>query len=51
MTDDNRVPLQSRVPPALRDRIQAYADTHNITLSRAVENLTTRALNVEQPQP
>lgn len=39
MTDDNRVPLQARVPPALRDQVQTYADRHNITLSRAVENI------------
>jgi hypothetical protein len=47
MTDDNRVPVQARIPPALLARIQAHARTHNVSLSRAIENLTTRALDHE----
>lgn len=51
MTDDNRVSVQARVPRALRDQVQDYADHYNITLSRAVENLLRHALTIGKATP
>ncbi len=48
MSADNRVPLVTRVPPDLRTRVQAYADAHTITLSRAAEILITQALTRQE---
>lgn len=45
MREPNRVPMQVRIRPALKERIQTYADAHTITLSRAAEILITQALN------
>jgi predicted HicB family RNase H-like nuclease len=43
-----RVQVNTRVPPALHDRIHDYAHRHNISLSRAAENLLTHALDADQ---
>ncbi len=51
MSADNRVQVVARMPPALRDQAQAYADHYNITLSRAVENLVRHALTVGKAMP